>query len=145
VNLAARLESAATPGEILIAYETFAHVKDEVYCEECEPIKVKGFSHPIHTYRVIDLHENLKEKPEVRAEMPHFKLDANFKLMSDDERQEAAQLLREMLARLTIDTAAVLSPVSARQSGSPLLPRQQNTRIQKLTQAPARYLRLRRR
>ena len=111
MNLAARLESAATPGEILIAYETFAHVKDEVYCEECEPIKVKGFSHPIHTYRVIDLHENLKEKHEVRAEMPHFKLDANFKLMSDDERQEAALLLREMLARLSIDTVAALSPV----------------------------------
>ncbi|MCK1713062.1 adenylate/guanylate cyclase domain-containing protein [Bradyrhizobium sp. 143] len=106
VNLAARLESAATPGEI-----PFAHVKDEVYCEECEPIKVKGFSHLIHTYRVIDLHENLKEKHEVRAEMPHFKLDANFKLMSDDERQEAALLLREMLARLSIDSVAVLSPV----------------------------------
>jgi class 3 adenylate cyclase len=111
VNLAARLESAATPGEILIAYETFAHIKDEVYCEECEPVKVKGFAHPVHTYRVIDLHENLKEKHEVRAEMPHFKLDANFKLMSDDERQKAALLLHEMLARLSIDGVAVLSPV----------------------------------
>lgn len=111
VNLAARLESAATPGEILIAYETFAHVKDEVYCEECEPIKVKGFTHAVHTYRVIDLHENLKEKHAVRAEMPHFKLDANFKLMSDDERQEATLLLREMLARLSVDKVSVLSPV----------------------------------
>ena len=41
---------------------------------------------------------------------PHFKLDANFKLMSDDEGQEAALLLREMLARLSIDGVAVLSP-----------------------------------
>jgi hypothetical protein len=74
-------------------------------------IKVKGFSHPVHTYRVIDLHENLKEKHEVRAEMPHFKLDANLKLMSDDERQEAAMMLREMLARLSMESVAVLSPV----------------------------------
>ena len=55
----------------------------------------------------LDVYDN----HEVRAEMPHFKLDANFKLMSDDERQEAALLLREMLARLSIDSVAVLSPV----------------------------------
>jgi adenylate cyclase len=109
VNLAARLETAAAPGEI--AYETFAHVKDQVYCEECDLIKVKGIAHPVHTYRVIDLHENLREKHEVRAEMPHFKLDANFKLMSDDERQEAAVLLREMLARLSMESVAGLPPV----------------------------------
>jgi hypothetical protein len=111
VNLAARLETAAAPGEILIAYETFAHVKDEVYCEECDLIKVKGISHPVHTYRVIDLHENLKEKHAVRAEMPHFKVDANFKLMSEDERQEAALLLREMLARLSIESVVGPPPV----------------------------------
>src|SRR6516225_4199243 len=32
VNLACRLEATATPGEILISYETFALVKDEVCC-----------------------------------------------------------------------------------------------------------------
>ena len=34
VNLASRLEHEAPPGAVLISYETFAHVKDEIHCEE---------------------------------------------------------------------------------------------------------------
>ena len=34
VNLASRLEHEAPPGSVLISYETFAHVKDEILCEE---------------------------------------------------------------------------------------------------------------
>lgn len=34
VNLASRLEAAATPGEILISYETYANVRDRIRCEE---------------------------------------------------------------------------------------------------------------
>jgi class 3 adenylate cyclase len=109
VNLAARLEAAAAPGQILIGYETFAHVKDQVYCEECDLIKVKGIAYPVPTYQVIDLNENLKDNQTIRAAMPHLKLDANFKLMSPDEREKAVNLLRETLARLSMDGAATLA------------------------------------
>ena len=34
VNLASRLENEAPPGGSLISYETYAHVKDEIRCEE---------------------------------------------------------------------------------------------------------------
>ena len=34
VNLASRLEAAATPGEILISYETYANVRHRIHCEE---------------------------------------------------------------------------------------------------------------
>jgi class 3 adenylate cyclase len=102
VNLAARLETAAAPGQILISYETFAHVKDEVYCEEHEQIKVKGMAYPVATYQVIDLLTNLKHNHIVRAAMPHLKLDANLKLMSADEREKAIMMLRETLARLSL-------------------------------------------
>ena len=54
VNLAARLETACTPEEILISYETYAHVKDQVHCEEGDKIKVKGIAHPVVTYQVVD-------------------------------------------------------------------------------------------
>ena len=59
VNLASRLETAAESGEILITYETYALVHDEIACEELEPIQVKGLPHPVVTYRVIDSRENL--------------------------------------------------------------------------------------
>jgi class 3 adenylate cyclase len=37
---------------VLISYETHAHVKDEIYCEEHGPIRVKGIACPIAPYGV---------------------------------------------------------------------------------------------
>jgi class 3 adenylate cyclase len=44
VNLASRLEHEAPPGGILISYETHAHVKDEISCEEMGRIQVRGIA-----------------------------------------------------------------------------------------------------
>ncbi len=49
VNLASRLESAAESDEILISYETYAHVKDRIQCEERGQINVKGIAFPVAT------------------------------------------------------------------------------------------------
>ena len=59
VNLASRLENEASPGSVLISYETFAHVKDEIDCEEQGQISVRGIAYPVTTYRVVDLKENI--------------------------------------------------------------------------------------
>lgn len=59
VNLASRLESAAEPGEILISHETWALVKDTVMCRDKGEIRVKGFSHPIKVYQVVDMRKDL--------------------------------------------------------------------------------------
>ena len=56
VNLAARLETACPANEILISYETYAHVKELIECQEEGQIEVKGISHPVTTHRVIDLY-----------------------------------------------------------------------------------------
>lgn len=52
VNLAARLESHANAGGILLAAETYSLVKDWLVADEQEAIKMKGFSRPVRTYRV---------------------------------------------------------------------------------------------
>jgi class 3 adenylate cyclase len=106
VNTAARLETAAIPGEILISYETYAHVSDQIACEEHGEIDVKGIAYPVVTYRVVDLHENLHDGEQaIHTELPHLKLDADANLMSVEERQAAATVLREAASRLwTIDT-----------------------------------------
>lgn len=54
VNTAARLESHAASGQILISYETYALVADEISCEAKGEIEVKGLAYPISTYQVID-------------------------------------------------------------------------------------------
>jgi len=104
VNLAARLETACPPSEILISYETHAHVKDQVYCEEQGQIKVKGITHQVAIYRVVDLYENLSEDQQIiHTKMPNFRLDVDIKLMSVEERREAAGILLEVAARLADD------------------------------------------
>jgi class 3 adenylate cyclase/HAMP domain-containing protein len=108
VNLAARLETACPANEILISYETYAHVRDLIECEEEAQIEVKGISHPVSTHRVVDLYENLGEgKQPIRAKMPHVRLDVDVNLMTASEQREAAAMLLEAAERLSnIDAKA---------------------------------------
>jgi class 3 adenylate cyclase/tetratricopeptide (TPR) repeat protein len=55
VNVAARLEEAASSGEILIGAETRLLVRDAVRVESVEPLALKGKSHPVDAYRLLDL------------------------------------------------------------------------------------------
>jgi len=52
VNVAARLEQAATPGEILIADTTRQLVRDAVVAEPVEPLLLKGKTLPVAAWRV---------------------------------------------------------------------------------------------
>lgn len=52
VNLAARLESIAKGGEILISSEVYENVKDKVVAEKLPPVKIKGKSKEVSVYRV---------------------------------------------------------------------------------------------
>ena len=54
VNLAARLESASEPGNILMSYDTYNYVKNTIPCVEKKQILAKGFPEPIRTFSVID-------------------------------------------------------------------------------------------
>lgn len=60
VNLAARLQSSAPPGGILVAQETFSLVKDEFAFEQTDPITAKGLSRPVPCYCVIGRLDELK-------------------------------------------------------------------------------------
>ena len=52
VNVAARLEQAAEPGEILIGAETLRLVRDAVEAEPLEPLDSKGKAEPVAAYRL---------------------------------------------------------------------------------------------
>ena len=55
VNLAARLESAAEPGTVLIAYDTYRFVRGIFVFEQVEPILAKGFAEPVQVFKVQDV------------------------------------------------------------------------------------------
>jgi class 3 adenylate cyclase/tetratricopeptide (TPR) repeat protein len=53
VNVAARLEQAAAPGETLIGSETRGLVRDAVETEATEPLELKGKADPLQAHRVL--------------------------------------------------------------------------------------------
>ena len=112
VNLASRLEAATTPGEILISYETYAHVRDRIQCEERGQISVKGIAHPVSTYQVVDTYAHLAaERGLIHEERPSLRIDLDLDAMSADDRSHAAAVLREALDRLSaLDRAATPGP-----------------------------------
>ncbi len=59
VNLAARLEQAAQPGEILIGEATLRLARDAVEVEPVEPLALKGKAEPVRAYRLLSVSGDL--------------------------------------------------------------------------------------
>ncbi|MBF9014675.1 hypothetical protein HNV09_003525 [Oceanispirochaeta sp. M2] len=54
VNTAARLESSALSGQVVISHETWSLIKDKIRCLKNGMITVKGIHKPIQTYLALD-------------------------------------------------------------------------------------------
>jgi len=63
VNVAARLEQAAEPGEILLGEETYRLVRNAVECEPAEPIRAKGKYEPLQAYRLRSVSAEAPARP----------------------------------------------------------------------------------
>ena len=101
VNLAARLESAADPGGILMSYETYALVKDMVKAEEREAITMKGIKREVRAFAVANILDGFEEDRRVvhhEAEGLYLYLDADK--LRDEARNDAKQQLKAALDRL---------------------------------------------
>ena len=55
VNVAARLEQAAGPGEVLLGGSTYRLVRDRVTVEPVEPFTLKGKAGPVAAWRLLDV------------------------------------------------------------------------------------------
>jgi class 3 adenylate cyclase len=101
VNLASRLEGAATPDEILVSHETYSMVKDQILCDSAGTMELKGISQPVETYRIVDLYTNLeKDREVVREDFPNFNLEIDVEKLSADEHSRAVVALRRALETL---------------------------------------------
>jgi adenylate cyclase len=58
VNTASRLCSIAKPGEIILSQATYDKVKDHVTVVPREPVRLKGKSEELRTYRVVAIHDS---------------------------------------------------------------------------------------
>ena len=64
LNVAARLQQAAQPGEALVGEDTRALVAVAVDVEPVEPLALKGKAEPVSAFRLLGVREALERRPE---------------------------------------------------------------------------------
>jgi adenylate cyclase len=100
VNLAARLEQAAEPGEILISSETHALIQGEIGADARGPVMAKGFSEPIPVYAVHTGAAASRSGAAIHCDRPGLRVDIDLGRVSAADRAETAASLRQMLEAL---------------------------------------------
>ena len=101
VNLAARLESLAEVGGILMAHETHSLVKDTVLTEEGDALTVKGFAKPVRTYSVVGLYDDLAEQGRIiRRDQEGLALKIDREKLTKKGKAEAIKAIKDALSQL---------------------------------------------
>jgi len=100
VNVASRLESAASVGDILISEETYSLVKDEVECDGGDFYNLKGISHPIKAYRATELKQSRLSKKEI-FDTEIFGGAASIYIDKEKLSEDERVLLLEFLENIT--------------------------------------------
>jgi class 3 adenylate cyclase len=101
VNLAARLQTHAEVGGILLANESHSLVKDWLLAEAGEAITVKGFNKPIMTYRVKGIYDELNTAGRIiHREIDGLSLTIDRDRLSQAGRAEAIKALKDAQAQL---------------------------------------------
>ena len=101
VNLAARLQTHADLGGILLAHETYSLVKDAVVAEETGTITVKGFPRPVKTHRVVGLRDDSGIAGRIiRQEQDGLLLIIDKAKLTKESRADVVRALQDALGRL---------------------------------------------
>lgn len=104
VNLAARLQTQAEQGGILLAHETWSLTNDIVAAVEREPVEVKGFARPVRNYAVLGLQGEAEADGKVfRRERPGFGLSFDLGKLDAADRKAAIRDIEQALAQLRVE------------------------------------------
>jgi class 3 adenylate cyclase len=114
VNLASRLESLAQEDSILVSYETYALIKDEIKCVELQETNVKGIAYPVRVFDIIDSYANLDAEPAAADSSDVIsQSDKGFRLELDLREADRAQVrskLQEVIKSLGSTLKQLLLP-----------------------------------
>jgi len=98
VNLAARLQSHAEPGGILLSHGTYSLVKDHVRAEERDLVHAKGFTKPVRNYKVLDRFDDMIEQgTAIREEQDGLKVLVDLHKL---RKADAVRALESIVSRL---------------------------------------------
>ena len=100
-NLAARLQSIAEAGQIVMSYETYALVRDLVRARPLPPIHMKGITREVVPYAVEGLLDEMMQRPKVISE--HAKgvdVFLDLEVIDPAVAERTRRLLQEALVAL---------------------------------------------
>jgi class 3 adenylate cyclase/tetratricopeptide (TPR) repeat protein len=99
VNVAARLEESAPPGEILIGEATYRLIRGFATAEPLPPFTVKGRAEPVTAWKLLEVATGARgstgslDSPLVGRDREFGKLEEAFRRVVDDQRCEAVTVL----------------------------------------------------
>ena len=102
VNVAARLEQAAPPGEVLIGERTHRLVRDAIEAEATEPLQAKGKAEPLTAFRLLTVRaqemrgvSRRLDAPIVGREEELGRLEGALVRVAEQERSELVVVIAE--------------------------------------------------
>jgi class 3 adenylate cyclase len=100
-NLAARLQSIAEPGQIVISYETYALVRDTIVARALPPITIKGISREVIPYLVSGVLDATGRNVEVFSEhMTGLDFYFNASMIDSTKAPHIREILQDALKAL---------------------------------------------
>ena len=99
VNLASRLESAATPGAIMVSEETYLLVKQYFSFKDPKEIEIKGLLRKVKLYE-LEIETSVQDKI-IRIHRSNFDISINRKSITQEDLSEIKALLSELEVSLT--------------------------------------------
>jgi adenylate cyclase len=112
-NLAARLQSIAEPGHIVVSYETYALVRDILVAHALPPITMKGISREVVPYAVEGMLDEMGHKIQIFSEHMtglDFYLDPSMLTVGSAEKIRA--LLEDAIVALEKSARRRVSPTT---------------------------------
>lgn len=100
VNIAARLQQLAEPGQILLSHSTFALLDDRLEAEQLGEIQLKGPHYPVHVYRLIGLAREQYPAP-IQANGPGYRVSIQPQRLSREDRERLERLLGELTSAIS--------------------------------------------
>jgi class 3 adenylate cyclase/tetratricopeptide (TPR) repeat protein len=100
VNTAARLQTAAEPGHIVVGPSVYASTKEVIEYQELKPLELKGKAEPVPAWRT------LRIKARTRGERPRLGMEARLV-----GRDEELAVLKQTLHRVQTDRQPALVTV----------------------------------
>jgi len=106
-NLAARLQSIAEPGRIVVSYETYAFIRDMVVAQALAPIRMKGISREVIPYVVSGVLDAEGRSTQVFSEhITGLDLYFNAAMIDESKAKHVRDVLEDALKALDSKTVA---------------------------------------